>query len=1065
MLLESLGYSSFTDLRADEKGIWRAAATKDGKAVEANLGFERRPFRVLITVRSEFEPQFAQTPLKDGWLRARYLVPQMTQDELRRVIEGPATLKVMRFESAEFVDQLVNEVVQMPGALPLLSFALSEMYSNYLARPTDDRTLARKHYEALEGGVTGSLRVRANQLIANMDDLLRLTARRVLERLVSLESGEFARRRVPHRELQVAHPAENERLKEVVKRLDDARLIITDEVENESYLELAHDALILGWDRLLAWVREDLERIISLRRLTSDAEEWRSTNNTGLLWDDAARIAVVKGLQAAASPGLNMVEQQFATASLQRGKRNKIVRWTTIASLCLLTVGALWFAYATEQQRQVSEANRLAVSAQLASDLDQALLLAVSSATLSRGFEARSALFSALTRRPHLRRMLHGARGAIGRIWILPNGDAILRVNANGGAVATWDLTVPRPQVRLLSGLERDIDKFVLMAQSKAIAVKRGASIEFYHLHPALNRTDPIKKVTVEGLEDVFGNPTDAAVYALTEAGELIVYDGQTGTQMWTDILPTTHTENISVEGKEGSIFVQNDEGAWVRRDNKWRQLRGPPPEGYVFLALWADHNQQQVVSGIAIDQKEDAAKRLPAGETAFRCWYIATADDSTDCPDIDPPADVAEIGFANRNIALYSTRDLKTGYQRVEYRKKFENQWTRDTLRLDPTFVSELLLSPNGRILVGTVDGELSEYSMDTFASGHAQDFETGVPLVLRWDEKGCRVVVRRTERMDMVMCSAPSSAITTVPVRPEWYSAPKLTQDGNHIFALDETHEAILWDSQLAEIVRFGGPAKKQFSALLDVIYLPTRREVVVVMDESNEIWCFTISSRAWKILATMSFPIRSISLGTDGKLIVGSNNGGQVLKLDAQTGQEIFKTNIPEAEHVGIQAGQTAQTIYVAASTRQHALYKLNSTTGALESANFNRFSGPARVLAASEDGRHLVVEGVGMPQGKAGRGVLRRTGLGLELWDAGRLLPLGDGLRTEDYTWDVAAFSPDQSRIAIAFSSPPRVATIPLETSDWIKAACAMAGRDLNDAERVRFSVPAGTPCGR
>src|SRR6185437_7990133 len=63
-------------------------------------GSER--LRVVLTVRSEFEPQFAaQSPLKDRWQAARFLVPQMTQDELRRVIEGPAAVKAMRFESPE----------------------------------------------------------------------------------------------------------------------------------------------------------------------------------------------------------------------------------------------------------------------------------------------------------------------------------------------------------------------------------------------------------------------------------------------------------------------------------------------------------------------------------------------------------------------------------------------------------------------------------------------------------------------------------------------------------------------------------------------------------------------------------------------------------------------------------------------------------------------------------------------------------------------------------------------------------------------------------------------------
>jgi type II secretory pathway predicted ATPase ExeA len=121
--------------------------------------------RVVLTVRSEFEPQFADSALKERWSAARYIVPQMTQDELRRVIEGPAAAKVMRFESDDLIDRLVNEVINMPGGLPLLSFALSEMYRKSLERRDEDRTLAWADYEALEGGVIGSLRIRANQVI------------------------------------------------------------------------------------------------------------------------------------------------------------------------------------------------------------------------------------------------------------------------------------------------------------------------------------------------------------------------------------------------------------------------------------------------------------------------------------------------------------------------------------------------------------------------------------------------------------------------------------------------------------------------------------------------------------------------------------------------------------------------------------------------------------------------------------------------------------------------------------------------------------------------------------
>jgi WD40 repeat protein len=315
--------------------------------------------RVVLTVRSEFEPQFADSPLRAHWQAARSLVPQMTQDELRRVIENPAAIKVMRFESDALVDKLINEVVNMPGGLPLLSFALSEMYRQYLDRRDDDRTLAWADYKALEGGVIGSLRVRANQVIDGFDETHQATARRVLERLVSVESGEFARRRVPRRELEAADEAETARIAEILRRLLEARLVVTDKVDDEPYLELAHDALVLGWDRLLTWVRQDLDRIVVLRRLTISADEWAASAGGagGLLWADAARQGSIKPLMDAATPGLNRNELAFANASARRARRNRAIRWSIAAALVIVTITAITFAINARRQEQIAEAN------------------------------------------------------------------------------------------------------------------------------------------------------------------------------------------------------------------------------------------------------------------------------------------------------------------------------------------------------------------------------------------------------------------------------------------------------------------------------------------------------------------------------------------------------------------------------------------------------------------------------------------------------------------------------------------------------------------------------------
>ena len=106
---------------------------------------------IVITLRSDFEPQFRNLALRSFWQKARFIVPAMTREELREAIEKPAAARIMYFEPYSLVDRLIDEVAQMPGALPLLSFALSELYLKYLqkfrAGTRDKRAITQEDYQ------------------------------------------------------------------------------------------------------------------------------------------------------------------------------------------------------------------------------------------------------------------------------------------------------------------------------------------------------------------------------------------------------------------------------------------------------------------------------------------------------------------------------------------------------------------------------------------------------------------------------------------------------------------------------------------------------------------------------------------------------------------------------------------------------------------------------------------------------------------------------------------------------------------------------------------------------
>ncbi|WP_343426472.1 hypothetical protein [Candidatus Amarolinea dominans] len=246
----------------------------------------------------------------------------MDIEDLRQVIEGPASVRVLYFDPPELVDDLIKEVIQTPGALPLLSFTLSELYVKYVQSGRDDRALSGADYQAL-GGVVGSLRNRATEEYDRLpDDAHRLTMQRVMLRMVAVEGGELARRRVALSELEYPTPEENERVKTVLYRLVEARLLVRDSDNLDSdgnpdpYVEPAHDALVLAWDKLLRWKKEAEDTLPLQRRLWQSASEWSRTRpeaRTGLLWDDDPRLPQVE-------------ETLWPTGGKQEGLRGRL-RW------------------------------------------------------------------------------------------------------------------------------------------------------------------------------------------------------------------------------------------------------------------------------------------------------------------------------------------------------------------------------------------------------------------------------------------------------------------------------------------------------------------------------------------------------------------------------------------------------------------------------------------------------------------------------------------------------------------------------------------------------------------
>jgi WD40 repeat protein/energy-coupling factor transporter ATP-binding protein EcfA2 len=341
--------------------------------------------KVVLALRSDFEPQlreaglkfipaamnWGKTAFKNNWQIGRFIVPAMTRAELREAIEKPIETRVMYFDPHNMVEELIDEVAGMPGALPLLSFALSELYLKYLRRQrqadierrTIDRAITKEDYQAV-GSVIQSLTARADHeynVLKEKDPTYEQIIKHVMLRMVAL-GGELARRRVPLSELTYS-PKTQKLVDEVIERFSDARLLVksTDSKE-KAFVEPAHDALIRGWQKLRDWLT--VEKNLRLqRRLTPAAIEWKNKQEKQFLWNNDPYLSVLNNdvFKSSDNNWLNAIESEFVQRSVKQKQFDTyLYRGLFILGLSIVSV----FALIQSNQKEDAEIKSLASSSE-----------------------------------------------------------------------------------------------------------------------------------------------------------------------------------------------------------------------------------------------------------------------------------------------------------------------------------------------------------------------------------------------------------------------------------------------------------------------------------------------------------------------------------------------------------------------------------------------------------------------------------------------------------------------------------------------------------------------------
>jgi serine/threonine protein kinase len=272
--------------------------------------------RVVFTLRADFLDKPLQYPDLAEIARERMvLVPAMSLDELERAIVGPARRIGLMFE-AGLVAAILDEVRDQLGALPLLQYALSELF---LRRK--DRELKLSAFRAM-GGVRGALAGRAESAFASLDTAAQDATRQLFLRLTTLgEGSEDTRRRAYQSEI-VALQKTPEALganAAAIAEFAKARLLTfdRDSASHEPTIEVAHEALLRNWLRLRGWLTASRADLRLQRQLSDAGHLWRNNAQDQSFLLAGNRLAQFRPLLLQMDVALTEAEALFLHQSIR----------------------------------------------------------------------------------------------------------------------------------------------------------------------------------------------------------------------------------------------------------------------------------------------------------------------------------------------------------------------------------------------------------------------------------------------------------------------------------------------------------------------------------------------------------------------------------------------------------------------------------------------------------------------------------------------------------------------------------------------------------------------------
>lgn len=338
------------------------------------------PLKLVVVLRADFYDRPLQHPRFGQLVREHTeVVLPPDPEQLERSIVGPLQ-KIDLAPSGELVAAIIGDVADQPGRLPLMQYALTELFELH-----EVGGITLDAYRRI-GGVSGALGRRAEEIYGNLNLEEQNAARQVFLRLVRLGEGASDTRRRVSRPRLTQLPVEAQAISAIIDLYGEHRLLTFDrDPETRApTVELAHEALLREWPRFRSWIEQSREGLRLQQRLRRAAAEWEQSARDPSSLLRGKRLDEFEVWARHTDLALDLWERDFLEASLAERRTRQAAeaeRWAQEAELerrsirrlralvvvlAVAAVGAVALSAAAINSQRTAQAEAVARSTQQA---------------------------------------------------------------------------------------------------------------------------------------------------------------------------------------------------------------------------------------------------------------------------------------------------------------------------------------------------------------------------------------------------------------------------------------------------------------------------------------------------------------------------------------------------------------------------------------------------------------------------------------------------------------------------------------------------------------------------